>query len=398
MRTWIFQGNPDDYDIDGYLASRPPQVVWLVTRYTGEMGIGDRIYFWRNQGKQNAIAGIIAEGIMIEPPTIREEDPEGVKFWRELGPRATSPQVRSVMRLVKVANAREVIRSDWCNEDPVLRGLPNLRMRAGTNYAVAPEQAARLAAVWSRTGQDWTRNESVAGLWAYAKTYGQSVSKLPGSPVADVAITIGRAVSGVYAKVMNFRSIDPRAPGTGMTGAGEADRAVWREFYDPTSSTLRVNDIDKEFGRVWGTIQNQGHVPQPEANATAAVIVQEAERLERLALGDLTTKYLAQVAKDSERPLTRLVTQRAYERNPLVIAIGRTRAAYKCEVPDCGHELFTASDGHPYTEVHHIIPLAEGGEDTIENVACLCPAHHREIHLGVKATALAEALKNLRKG
>jgi hypothetical protein len=27
MQTWIFQGNPDDYDIDGYLASAMPEIV-----------------------------------------------------------------------------------------------------------------------------------------------------------------------------------------------------------------------------------------------------------------------------------------------------------------------------------------------------------------------------------
>jgi hypothetical protein len=108
MRTWIFQGNPDDYDIDGYLSSRPAQLVWLVTRYASEIAVRDRVYLWRNQGKQSAIPGIIAEGIVTASPELRGEDPEGVRFWRLDGPRATAPQVRAVMRLVKVATAREV--------------------------------------------------------------------------------------------------------------------------------------------------------------------------------------------------------------------------------------------------------------------------------------------------
>lgn len=44
MRTWVFQGNPEDFDIDGYLGSRPAQVVWLVTWYASEIAIGDRVY------------------------------------------------------------------------------------------------------------------------------------------------------------------------------------------------------------------------------------------------------------------------------------------------------------------------------------------------------------------
>jgi hypothetical protein len=84
MQTWIFQGNPDEYDIDGYLASRPSQVVWLVTRYANEIASGDRVYLWRNQGKAKAVAGVIAEAIVTEPPTLRSEDPEGARFWREI--------------------------------------------------------------------------------------------------------------------------------------------------------------------------------------------------------------------------------------------------------------------------------------------------------------------------
>ena len=57
------------------------------------------------------------------------------------------------MRLVKVATAREVIRRDWCIEDPVLRELPNLKMQAGTNYRIQSDQALRLDALWSRTGR-----------------------------------------------------------------------------------------------------------------------------------------------------------------------------------------------------------------------------------------------------
>ena len=44
MRTWIFQGNPDRYDIDGYLAARPAELLWLITRYDSDISVGDRVY------------------------------------------------------------------------------------------------------------------------------------------------------------------------------------------------------------------------------------------------------------------------------------------------------------------------------------------------------------------
>jgi hypothetical protein len=297
MQTWIFQSNPDEFDIDAYLASRPAQVAWLVTRYASKIAVGDRVYFWRNQGKQGAIAGIIGEGIVTTAPELREEDRNAVPFWRTAGPRSTDAQVRAVMYLVKVAKNREVLRRDWCLEDPILRNLANLRMRARTNYPTTPEQALRLDALWCRTGRDWTRNEAVAGLMAYAETYGHPVSRLPNSPVARVALTIGRAVSGVYIKVMNFRSLDPRASGEGMSGASDTDRAVWQEFYDPASSSLRMEALSREFTRLWGDTPpnaDSGIVTPVELAAKAASVMEEAETLETLSIDELLARYKAQ--------------------------------------------------------------------------------------------------------
>jgi hypothetical protein len=395
MQTWIFQGNPDEFDIDGYLASRPAQVVWLVSRYAAEIANGDRVYLWRNKGQLNAIAGVVAEGIVIATPQLRAEDRDALPFWRTSTARGTTPQVRASLRLVKVASKREVLRRDWCVDDPILKELPNLKLQAATNYKIASPQARRLAALWSRTGRDWTRNEALAGLWAYDRTYGGPISSLPGTPVSDVALAIGRAVSGAYAKVMNFRSLDPRAAGEGMSGAGEADKVVWNEFFDGATSTLRTDQLNEEFTRIWGDGAAQPF-SSAEIGATVASVALEVERLETQDLAQLLAKYAAQRNAGVPRPLARVLSARAYERDPLVIAIGRKRADHRCEVKGCEHPSFETSQGLRYTEVHHVTPLAEGGDDTIENVVCLCAAHHREVHLGTRAVHITLQLKALR--
>lgn len=397
MQTWIFQGNPDEFDIDGYLASRPATVIWLVTRYAEDIAPGDRVYLWRNKGKAAAVAGIVAEAIVISPPVLRPEDPDSVPFWRTASPRSSLPQVRAALRLVKVASKREVLRRDWFDEDPVLKGLPNLKMQAATNYKIDFFQAFRLSALWGRTGQDWSRNESLAGLWAYSETAGKPISKLPGTPVSKVALTIGRAVSGVYAKVMNFRAIDPGAASNGMSGAGEADRAVWREFYDPEAASLRVEELRKEFTRIWS-------VGEPAVEVSLGMLAVdkdlkgEASYLEAQGLSALLEKFNAQRALAPTKPTTNLLSRVIYERNPLVVAIAGVRAGHRCEFPGCEHPTFETATGRNYTEIHHILSLSEGGEDTIENVACLCPAHHREAHLGRRAPEIFKELIALRTG
>jgi len=50
-----------------------------------------------------------------------------------------------------------------------------------------------------------------------------------------------------------------------------------------------------------------------------------------------------------------------------------------CMVNKC-HNTFTKEDGTPYIEVHHIIPLFRGGEDSLWNLSVLCAHHHRMAH------------------
>ncbi len=395
MRTWIFQGNPDGFDLDAYLVTRPAKFLWLVTRHADEIGVGDRVYIWRTQGRHKAVAGVIAEAQIVTPATPQPESPDAVRFWRVGAREANAILTRATLRLVRIAGAREVIRREWCMEDPVLRDLPNLKMAAATNYPLTQEHTERLAVLWSRTGHDWTRDESVAGLWAYAQTHGQSVSRLPGSPVATVALRIGRAVGGVYNKVMNFRYLDPRDRRDGMSGGSGADRRVWDEFYDVARGELRLSELDAEFDRLWGY---EGSAKGADPRSEEETLEKQARAWEGEDLPSLLARYGREAASRPKRPRATPAATKVFERSALVIAIARTRANHLCEVPACQHSLFVCLDGRRYSEVHHIVPLGEGGEDTPANVACVCPSHHREAHVGANAGEIATALKALRAG
>ncbi len=394
MSTWIFQANPDLFDIDAYLATWPSEFPWLVTRYADRITIGDTVYLWRNRGKHKAEPGIIAEGVITAPAEPRAERPDARRFWYEGITEADAITPRALLRPVRVAAQREVLRRDWLEGDPVLRDLPNLKMAAGTNYPVTEEQADRLRALWNRTGQDWSWDESLAGLWAYAQTYGKPVSRLPGSPVADVSLLIGRPITGVYNKVMNFRALDPREGRAGLSGGGRTDQLVWTQFYDPEVGQLRIEDLDCEFERLWQCRRSSTSSP---LTTPREVVEATARKLEADSLEALLARYLSSRSTRPARPGVSSTTVRAFERDPIVIAYARKRASFRCELPDCSHLTFLEDNGHAYCEVHHILPLAEGGADVIENVVCLCPTHHREAHLGQRRAVLAGTLRALRQ-
>jgi hypothetical protein len=221
------------------------------------------------------------------------EDPEALPFWRAESAGAREVVPRALLRLVKTATSREILRREWLLEDPILRELPNLKMAAGTNYPIEPNIGERLTTLWNRTGRDWTGNESVAGLWAYAQTYGKQVSRLPASPIAEVALAVGRAVSGVYNKVMNFRAIDPRDDRAGMSGASETDRRVWSEFYDPIAGELRAAKLENEFLRLWRPPAD-AVTPPSDMGAQDRALEVEANKIIEIGLDKLMEKYLVE--------------------------------------------------------------------------------------------------------
>ncbi len=108
-----------------------------------------------------------------------------------------------------------------------------------------------------------------------------------------------------------------------------------------------------------------------EKSCEQAKEIPRAERQKRLKLAD-------------KKPKKHLVTSVIYQRNPLVFAERLDIANGVCERCNKPAPFNKVKDGSPYLEVHHIVQLAHGGDDTVENTIALCPNCHREKHFGQK--------------
>jgi 5-methylcytosine-specific restriction protein A len=91
-------------------------------------------------------------------------------------------------------------------------------------------------------------------------------------------------------------------------------------------------------------------------------------------------KRLKAAAKQPTKAITLSVI---FIRNPDVVAEVLHRANGACERCKKAAPFLRKKDQSPYLEVHHMIQLADGGEDTIENAVALCPNCHRQLHFGV---------------
>lgn len=85
-----------------------------------------------------------------------------------------------------------------------------------------------------------------------------------------------------------------------------------------------------------------------------------------------------------------MVSGLAYTRDPGLRERALNRAKGACEY--CSKSGFTTADGKIFLETHHVIPLGEDGLDTEDNIAALCPNHHREAHYGARAAEIRKTL------
>lgn len=91
-------------------------------------------------------------------------------------------------------------------------------------------------------------------------------------------------------------------------------------------------------------------------------------------------------------PRREVATGTIFVRDPRVVAFTQKRANGTCEL--CSQAApFLKPDGTPYLETHHILPLAEGGPDTVNNCAAVCPNCHRALHSADNRKHLADKLK-----
>ncbi len=114
----------------------------------------------------------------------------------------------------------------------------------------------------------------------------------------------------------------------------------------------------------------EAYVPTPDPGILA-------ERV-----SDLRQRQVAVLPKGSEKPATVTSTITTYVRDPAIKAWVLQAANGHCE--GCATPApFKGTDGLPYLEVHHVMPLSSHGSDTTANAVALCPNCHRRCHYSI---------------
>lgn len=130
----------------------------------------------------------------------------------------------------------------------------------------------------------------------------------------------------------------------------------------------RLSGLAKEFRRRVGGFQSISHYKNSFY-----------EEVENALKGG---KWMKNIDNYPIKPGKRPILVWDYQRNPNVVAAALSRAKGTCE--QCGENapFKRKADESPYLEVHHIVPLSENGDDTVDNTVALCPNCHRFSHYG----------------
>jgi len=140
----------------------------------------------------------------------------------------------------------------------------------------------------------------------------------------------------------------------------------------------RQPDVDGNLRDVWMFPLRivEGARPIPDARAVSRAGMAREKVLAQRPLETLRKIAMAAPAG----PARRLATTEVIERNAAVSAYVKQAANGVCDL--CRKPApFRNRKGEAYLECHHIVPLAAGGEDSLNNAVALCPNCHRKMHV-----------------
>jgi 5-methylcytosine-specific restriction protein A len=138
-------------------------------------------------------------------------------------------------------------------------------------------------------------------------------------------------------------------------------------------------DENNRMRKVWMfpvRLKSVGMVPALTDKQARIIEGNQARIARRLSIEQLA----ARAERAQKQPSQRKAQTSVYVRDAAVAEYAKRLANGICDL--CGQPApFQNKANEAYLECHHIIWLAQGGEDTIANTVALCPNCHRKMHV-----------------
>lgn len=148
INTWIFQGNPNVFDIDNYVTNH--RYIWWSLRqehFSDTIKINDEVFLWRSDGRQRGTGGILAKTRVVSVPQERTDDENAKDYWHTQDWENSYSAVK--LEVLEVRLEDGFISRLSLLDHPVLKDLLILRLRQQTNYLLSQDHAIELQKLWN---------------------------------------------------------------------------------------------------------------------------------------------------------------------------------------------------------------------------------------------------------
>jgi len=134
--VWIFQANPDRYDILNSLADPECEMgTWTINRYRDKIKKGDISLIWKSGRKDS---GIYALSEVLSEPAIMFDFPAVEKYWLNEKDKGKK-QLRVINKLTKKLVNNPILKNEL-EGIPGLQNLSILRFAQSTNFPVSKDE------------------------------------------------------------------------------------------------------------------------------------------------------------------------------------------------------------------------------------------------------------------
>jgi len=183
---------------------------------------------------------------------------------------------------------------------------------------------------------------------------------------------------------------------TGKLGGGKkgVGKEAFLDWYDGDLCEFRYNSgsLYNESGIVIADL-DQENIAKTISNFVQSVALFKSE-IAASGGPNLSDGELEKKAKAARKnPKSRTTVSITFSRSQHIVSYAKRRANGRCDLCE-GDAPFCDDSGLPYLECHHIVWLAHGGADSIDNTVAICPNCHRKMHI-LAETEDIEKLKQM---
>ena len=151
MTSWIFQGNPEVFQVDDYIYNQD-FIRWTIRQrhFENEIFPNDVVYIWRSDGNKRKSGGIIAKGKILSPPEDLLDDAPDLWIKKEEKSFEFKLRVKIKLEDIRLNEEEGMLKRIDLKKDENIKDMKIFRLPIETNYKLEPKHSKHIEYLWEQ--------------------------------------------------------------------------------------------------------------------------------------------------------------------------------------------------------------------------------------------------------